>query len=83
MNLRVRFAETDQMGIAHHASYVIWLEAARIEWLRERDMSYREIEAAGISLAVTKIQDNYKRIALFYVVLEVTPSLTLAKSRLF
>jgi acyl-CoA thioester hydrolase len=83
MNLRVRFAETDQMGIAHHASYVVWLEAARIEWLRERGLSYRDIEAAGISLAVTQVAVNYKRSALFDDVLEVTASLILAKSRLF
>lgn len=83
MHLRVRFAETDQMGIAHHASYVVWLEAARIEWLRERGINYRDIEAAGISLAVTQVTVDYKCSALFDDVLEITASLSLAKSRLF
>jgi len=83
MNVRVRFAETDQMGIAHHASYVVWLEAARVEWLRERGLSYREIEQSGISLAVTNVTVDYLRSALFDDELTVHTTLVTAKSRLF
>lgn len=83
MKLRVRFAETDQMGIAHHSSYVIWLEAARIEWLRERKISYRDIEQGGISLAVTNVTIDYVRSALFDDELTVRAQLVTAKSRLF
>ncbi len=83
MKLRVRFAETDQMGIAHHSSYVIWLEAARVEWLRERGISYRDIEQSGISLAVTNVTVDYLRSALFDDELTVQAQLVTAKSRLF
>jgi acyl-CoA thioester hydrolase len=83
VKLRVRFAETDQMGVAHHGSYAIWLEAARIEWLRERGISYREIEAGGTSLAVSRLRINYHRSALFDDVLEITARLVEAKSRRF
>jgi len=83
MKLRVRFAETDQMGIAHHSSYVIWLEAARVEWLRERGISYRDIEQSGISLAVTNVTVDYLRSALFDDELTVEAQLVTAKSRLF
>jgi acyl-CoA thioester hydrolase len=83
VKLRVRFAETDQMGIAHHSSYVIWLEAARIEWLRERKISYRDIEQGGISLAVTNVTIDYVRSALFDDELTVRAQLVTAKSRLF
>jgi len=83
VKLRVRFAETDQMGIAHHSSYVIWLEAARVEWLRERGISYRDIEQSGISLAVTNVTVDYLRSALFDDELTVQVQLVTAKSRLF
>ena len=49
MKLRVRFAETDQMGVAHHSAYVVWLEAARIEWLRARGLDYRRLEEEGVA----------------------------------
>jgi acyl-CoA thioester hydrolase len=83
VKLRVRFAETDQMGIAHHSSYVIWLEAARVEWLRERGMSYRDIEQSGVSLAVTNVTIDYLRSALFDDELTIDTQLVDAKSRLF
>lgn len=57
--IRVRYAETDASGIAHHAAYVAWLEAGRVEWLREQGQSYREIESAGYSLPVVELQLRY------------------------
>ncbi len=57
--LRVRFCETDQMGVAHHASYIPWIEEARTEWMRARGRSYREMEDAGLSLAVTRLSLRY------------------------
>lgn len=83
LRLRVRFAETDQMGVAHHSAYVVWLEAARVEWLRERGISYREMEAAGLSLAVSSLGVHYHKSARFDDELLVTPLLTEAKSRRF
>lgn len=63
--IRVRYAETDQMAVAHHASYVVWLEEARIAWMRANGLSYRELEAAGTMMPVTEVQVSYKRAARF------------------
>ena len=57
--LRVRFAETDQMGIVHHSNYAIWFELARVNWLDDRNMSYKEWEDGGVSLAVSELQVQY------------------------
>jgi acyl-CoA thioester hydrolase len=59
IRLRVRYAETDAMGVAHHASYIIWLEQGRTELLRACGTSYRAIEAAGFFVVLTDIQARY------------------------
>ena len=59
--LRVRYAETDQMGVAHHSACVPWLEEARIEWLRAHGSSYRDLEAGGILMPVVDLQVRYRR----------------------
>jgi acyl-CoA thioester hydrolase len=81
MQLRVRFAETDQMRIAHHASYVVWLEAARVEWLRERGLRYRDLEDEGVSLAVAGLSVEYRAAARFDDLLTVDVRLLEARSR--
>ncbi len=81
MELRVRFAETDQMGVAHHATYAVWLEAARVEWLRALGLSYRELEAQGVSLAVTGLEVRYRRAVRFDDPLRVDVALQEARSR--
>lgn len=63
--LRVRFAETDQMGVAHHGSYVPWIEEARTEWMRATGRTYRAMEEAGLSLAVTRLAVRYLSSALY------------------
>lgn len=83
MRLRVRFAETDQMGIAHHSSYVVWMEAARVEWLRDRGISYRQLEEQGVSLAVSEIEVSYRAAVRFDDELEITTQLVEARSRRF
>lgn len=60
-NIRVRYAESDQMGVAHHAAYVPWLEEARIEWLRARAGSYRQLEAEGVFMPVIELAIRYRR----------------------
>ena len=50
--LRVRYAETDQMGVVYHANYLAYCEVGRTEFVRAAGMSYREMEAAGVGLAV-------------------------------
>lgn len=79
--LRVRFAETDQMGVAHHGAYVAWLEVGRVEWLREHGYSYSELEASGVSLAVADLQLRYRQSALFDDVLTIETRLVAAGSR--
>lgn len=58
--LRVRYAETDQMGIVHHANYVVWLELGRSDWMRARGKGYAEIEAAGFRLVVNAVNVQYR-----------------------
>lgn len=58
--LRVRYAETDQMGVAHHRNYLVWMELGRTDWLRQRGRTYAQWEDAGIRLPVTGIQVNYR-----------------------
>ncbi len=57
--LRARYAETDAMGVVHHASYIIWLEQGRTELLRAAGASYREIEAHGYFVVLTDLRARY------------------------
>ena len=53
--VRVNYSETDQMGVAYHARYLVWLDVARTEHLRRCGASYRELEAAGLRLVVSEV----------------------------
>ena len=59
ITLRARYAETDAMGVVHHASYIVWLEAGRTELLRAQGVSYREIEGNGIFIVLTELHVRY------------------------
>jgi acyl-CoA thioester hydrolase len=61
----VRFAETDLMGIVHHASYLAYMEVARIEWLRRRGVTYAEWAEQGIHLPVVDLAIRYRAPARF------------------
>nr|WP_299388825.1 thioesterase family protein [Allomuricauda sp.] len=74
-SFRVRYAETDQMGIVHHGSYAQYLEMGRIEWLRELGVSYKGMEENGIILPVISLQIHYKKSAYYDDVLTVQTSL--------
>lgn len=63
--LRVRYVETDAMGIVHHASYVAWLELGRTELLRGFGQSYREWERAGVYLTVGEVHVKYRAPSYF------------------
>jgi acyl-CoA thioester hydrolase len=63
--VRVRFAETDAQGIAHHASFVVWLEVARIAWLAEHTGGYNAIREQGIEALTTAVEVRYHRAARF------------------
>ncbi len=61
----VRFAETDAQGIAHHASFVVWLEVARVGWLAEHAGGYRAIQEQGVEALTTEVHVRYHRAAHF------------------
>jgi acyl-CoA thioester hydrolase len=61
----VRFAETDAQGIAHHASFVVWLEVARVAYLTEHAGGYPEIRAQGFEALTTEVHVRYHRAAYF------------------
>jgi acyl-CoA thioester hydrolase len=61
----VRFAETDAQGIAHHASFVVWLEVARVGYLAEHAGGYRAIREQGIEALTTEVNFRYLRAARF------------------
>jgi acyl-CoA thioester hydrolase len=65
ITIRVRYAETDRMGLLHHAQYLVYFEQARIELLRATGFSYRDIEDQGFFLVLTKIEVRYKKPAKF------------------
>lgn len=62
---RVRYAETDQMGIVHHAAYVVWLEEGRSHYIRAQGQSYTQFEQEGISLAVSELHLRYRQAARY------------------
>ena len=59
--IRVRFAETDAMGVVHHGSYVPWLEEARVALLAHGGHDYAEVHAGGVDLAVVDLVARYRR----------------------
>jgi acyl-CoA thioester hydrolase len=69
--LQVRFAETDLMGVVHHASYLLYCEAARVDWLHKRGISYDSWVGHGIHLAVAEARLRFKRAARFDDILVV------------
>ena len=64
-NLRVRYAETDKMGVVYYANYFVWFEVARTDLLRSLGWSYREMEQAGVSLPVIEAHCDYARPARY------------------
>jgi acyl-CoA thioester hydrolase len=62
---RVRYAETDRMGIVHHAAYVVWLEEGRSHFMRAQGRSYTQFEQEGISLAVAELHVRYGQAARY------------------
>ena len=60
IEIRVRYVETDQMGIAHHTSYFVWMESARSELMRTNGMSYRKLEERGCFLPVREAHCRYR-----------------------
>src|SRR5690554_5015393 len=68
---RVRYAETDQMGVVYHGNYAVYFEMGRVEWLRNLGVSYKKMEEEGIMLPVVSLTLNYKKPARYDEVLTV------------
>jgi acyl-CoA thioester hydrolase len=75
IQIRVRYGETDQMGVVHHGNYALYLEMGRIEWLRKLGISYRSMEENGVMLPVVSLSINYKKSAVYDDVINVKTQL--------
>ena len=81
LDLRVRYAETDRMGVVYHANYLAWCEVGRTEYIREAGMSYRSMEERGIGLAVSDVQMRFHAPATYDDVVRVETRCTEVRSR--
>lgn len=75
VEVRVRYGETDQMGVVYHGSYVPYFEIGRVEWLRNKGVSYKVLEESGVALPIVSMQLNYKKPARYDDLLMVTTKL--------
>jgi acyl-CoA thioester hydrolase len=75
--VRVRYAETDRMGVVYYANYFVWFEVGRAEWLRETGWSYREMEGDGVSLPVIEAHCEYRQPARYDDEVEIHTRATL------
>lgn len=65
ISIRIRYGETDQMGVVYHGNYPQYLELGRVEWLRALGISYAKMEESGYILPVTSISIQYKKPAVY------------------
>ncbi len=63
--VRVRYAETDQMGVVYHSNFIIWFEVGRVEFLRQLGFAYRDMEKDGLHLPVVEVKCRYKQPARY------------------
>ena len=75
--IRVRYAETDQMGVVYYANFLVWFEVARVEWLRQGGWSYRDIEHDGTALPVIEAHCEYRHPARYDDEIEIAARGTL------
>ncbi len=65
IQVRVRYSETDQMGVVYHGNYLPYFEIGRVEWLRNKGISYKSMEESGIGLPIVSLTLNYKKPARY------------------
>ena len=75
VQVRVRYGETDQMGVVYHGSYVPYFEIGRVEWLRNKGVSYKSLEKSGIALPIVSMHLNYKKPARYDDMLTINTKL--------
>lgn len=73
--IRVRYGETDQMGVVYHGNYAQYFEVGRLEWLRALNISYKKMEEDGIILPVVSLSIKYKKSACYDDVINVKTQL--------
>ena len=71
IQVRIRYGETDQMGVVYHGNYALYLEMGRVEWLRKLGVSYKFMEESGIMLPVVSLCVNYNKPASYDEVITV------------
>jgi acyl-CoA thioester hydrolase len=82
LELRVRYAETDQMGVVYHTNYLVWCEIGRTELIRHMTgTSYAQLEEQGVALAVAELSIRYHGAARYDNLIRVRTSLTDIRSR--
>lgn len=81
LDITVRFAETDLMGVVHHASYIVWFEAGRVAWMSAAGLPYAQISNAGYNFAVTDVQCRYRTAIRFGDPVQVITRLAGLRSR--
>jgi len=79
--LRVRYAETDRMGVVYYANFLVWCEVGRVEYMRALGGSYAALEAEGYGLAVSEARVRYLAPARFDDLVRIETSLTGVRSR--
>ncbi len=77
----VRFAETDQMGVVHHSSYIVWFEMGRVAWMKAANMPYTEVAGSGYNFAVTAIHAAYRAASRFGDTIQIVTRLANLRSR--
>lgn len=82
VDVRVRYAETDQMGVAYYGSYVVWFEVGRSAYCRAKGFSYRELEEMGYRLVVVDLRARYKGSAKYDDLIVVRTQLKDLKNRM-
>jgi acyl-CoA thioester hydrolase len=76
IQIRVRYAETDRMGLLHHANYLVYFEQARTELLRDRGIAYKDLEDQGYFLVIAKAELKYRSPAHYDDVLTIRTTVT-------
>jgi acyl-CoA thioester hydrolase len=76
ITIRVRYAETDRMGLLHHANYLVYFEQGRTELLRDRGKTYRDLEDQGYLLVLVKVEVRYRQPARYDDLLTLRTTVT-------
>jgi acyl-CoA thioester hydrolase len=81
VEFRVRYAETDQMGVVYHTNYLVWCEVGRTDFIRARGMSYADMERSGVGLAVSELSARFHSAARYDDMIRVRTTLAEIRSR--